>query len=162
MITNERQYRITRNKAARLCSRDRGVRREGRTNVPACTLGWSRPSARLWRASWRTCSEELAEYERLKSADLSVISVASFDDLAEGLDQGQDRGGAQPARRSPNASSSRSSRSSGTRRSVTRPQATSGYARSRTRWESGSRTKSCSRWCRAASRGWWRRSARWG
>ncbi len=29
--------------------------------------------------------EELEEYERLKSADLSVISVDSFEELAEGL-----------------------------------------------------------------------------
>ena len=29
--------------------------------------------------------EELEEYEQLKSADLSVISVATFDELADGL-----------------------------------------------------------------------------
>ena len=51
--------------------------------------GCRRPSNRqfrqLFRGSLADLRDELKEYERLKSAELSVISVTSFDGLADGL-----------------------------------------------------------------------------
>ena len=40
---------------------------------------------RRWKASSADLQAELVEYDRLKSADLSVISINSFDELADGL-----------------------------------------------------------------------------
>ena len=84
MITNERQYRITRKKAlgfARAIDEFDATSDE-RTNVhPKLLLAeWEAMESQL--ADLR---EELEEYEQLKSADLSVISVATFDELADGL-----------------------------------------------------------------------------
>jgi transcriptional regulator with XRE-family HTH domain/Zn-dependent peptidase ImmA (M78 family) len=85
MITNERQYKITRSEADRF-----------RKAISALTEGPPRVDVhpRLLRAEREALESqladlqaELAEYDRLKSADLSIISINSFDELADGLIQ---------------------------------------------------------------------------
>jgi transcriptional regulator with XRE-family HTH domain/Zn-dependent peptidase ImmA (M78 family) len=85
MITNERQYKITRSEADRF-----------RKAISALTEGPPRADVhpRLLRAEREAMESqladlqaELAEYDRLKSADLSIISINSFDELADGLIQ---------------------------------------------------------------------------
>ena len=84
MITNERQYKITRKKAADFAR----VIKEFNEN----SLERSDVHPRLLRAELEAMEsqlkdlrDEIDQYEQLKSGDLSVISVASFDDLADGL-----------------------------------------------------------------------------
>ncbi len=62
MITNERQYRITRNKVGRFLRALEEFDAKG-TNARECTLGWFEPSVRPWRGnsrasrrSWRITS----------------------------------------------------------------------------------------------------------
>ncbi|RBP05026.1 helix-turn-helix protein [Roseiarcus fermentans] len=83
MITNERQYRITRSEADRF--------RKAISELANATV---RPDVhpRLLQAEREAMESqladleaELAEYDRLKSADLSMISIDSFDELADGL-----------------------------------------------------------------------------
>ena len=84
MITNERQYRITRKKAvgfARAIEEFDATSRE-RTDVHPRLLRAEREAMESQLADLR---DELVEYEQLRSADLSVISVASLDGLADGL-----------------------------------------------------------------------------
>ena len=84
MITNERQYKITRKKAlgfARAIEEFDATAHE-RTNVHAKLL---QAELEAMKSQLTDLREELKEYEQLKSADLSVISVDSFDDLADGL-----------------------------------------------------------------------------
>ena len=85
MITNERQYKITRSEADRF-----------RKAISELAAGPSRADVhpRLLRAEREAMESqladlqsELAEYDRLKSADLSMISISSFDELADGLIQ---------------------------------------------------------------------------
>lgn len=85
MITNERQYKITRSEADRF-----------RKAIIDLMGGPARPDVhpRLLQAEREAMESqladlqaELAEYDRLKSADLSVISINSFDRLADGLIQ---------------------------------------------------------------------------
>ena len=84
MISNERQYRITRKKAAgfarAIAEFDAGSRK--RSGVHPRLLQAELEAMESQLADLR---EELGEYERLKAADLSVISVGSFDELAAGL-----------------------------------------------------------------------------
>lgn len=84
MITNERQYRITRNKA------DRFVRAIDEFDVQARERRGIHP--RLIQAELdgmmsllSDLRDEIAEYEELQTADVSVISEDSLDGLAEGL-----------------------------------------------------------------------------
>ena len=84
MITNERQYRITRSEADRF--------RRAIGELAADPAGREDVHPRLVRAEREAMESqladlqaELAEYDRLKSADLSVISIGSFDGLADGL-----------------------------------------------------------------------------
>lgn len=84
MITNERQYRITRSEADRF--------RRAINELPASQAARESIHPRLLQAEREAMESqladlqaELAEYERLKSADLSVISISSFDELADGL-----------------------------------------------------------------------------
>ena len=84
MITNEKQYRVTRNKA-------KGFAR-AIENFDVAEQEQHGVHPRLAQAELEAMESQLAdlryeleEYERLKSADLSVISVTSFDDLADGL-----------------------------------------------------------------------------
>ena len=84
MITNERQYRITRKKAlgfARAID-ELDARSHERTNMHPRLLPAEREAMESQLADLH---EEIEEYEQLKSADLSVISVATFDELAVGL-----------------------------------------------------------------------------
>ncbi len=85
MITNERQYKITRSEADRF-----------RKAISELAEGSPRPDVhpRLLQAEREALESQLAdlqaeltEYDRLKSADLSVISINSFDELADGLIQ---------------------------------------------------------------------------
>lgn len=85
MITNERQYKITRSEADRF--------RKAISELPE---GPARADVhpRLVQAEREAMESQLAdlqaeltEYDRLKSADLSVISINSFDELADGLIQ---------------------------------------------------------------------------
>ena len=92
MITNERQYRITRNAALSFA---RGIeefdaKSDGRTDVHPRLLQAEREAMESQLADLQ---EELEEYERLKSSGLSVISVASFEELVDGLIKARIAGG---------------------------------------------------------------------
>ena len=84
MITNERQYKITRKKAAGFASaiEQFNTNSQERTDVHPRLLRAELEALKSQLVDLRT---ELEEYEQLKSADLSAISVASFDELANGL-----------------------------------------------------------------------------
>ena len=92
MITNERQYRITRKKARSFAGaiEDFDATSVERTDVHAKLLQAEREAMESQLANLR---EELQEYEQLKSADLSVISVTSFEELADGLIKARIAGG---------------------------------------------------------------------
>jgi transcriptional regulator with XRE-family HTH domain len=84
MITNERQYKITRSEADRFRKAIGQLTssQATRTDVHPRLLQAEREAMESQLADLEA---ELAEYERLKSADLSVITINSFDELAEGL-----------------------------------------------------------------------------
>ena len=84
MITNERQYRITRNKAKKIL--------RALEEFDATTSERTRVHPRLVQAEREAIEgqlailrEELKEYEQLKSASVSDIVVSSIDELPEGL-----------------------------------------------------------------------------
>ncbi len=84
MITNERQYRITRKRAVGFAR----VIEQFDTGSDECTdlhPRLLRAELEGMKSQLAELRQELEEYEQLKSADLSVISVASFDELAGGL-----------------------------------------------------------------------------
>ncbi len=85
MITNERQYKITRNEA------DRFRKAINELSVERAPLDVHPRLLQAQREAMESqlvdLQAELAEYDRLKSADLSVISIGSFDELAVGLIQ---------------------------------------------------------------------------
>jgi transcriptional regulator with XRE-family HTH domain/Zn-dependent peptidase ImmA (M78 family) len=84
MITNERQYKITRSEADRFRKAISQLtsRQVTPTDVHPRLLQAEREAMESQLADLQA---ELAEYERLKSADLSVITINSFDELADGL-----------------------------------------------------------------------------
>ena len=84
MITNERQYRITRKRAVGFARaiEQFDARSHERTDVHPRLLRAELEALKSQLADLRT---ELEEYEQLKSADLPAISVASFDELANDL-----------------------------------------------------------------------------
>ena len=84
MITNERQYKITRKRAVGFARaiEQFDTRSHERTDVHPRLLQAELEALKSQLADLRT---ELEEYEQLKSADLPAISVASFDELANGL-----------------------------------------------------------------------------
>lgn len=83
MITNERQYKITRSEAARFRKAISELSKgPSRSDVHPRLLQAEREAMESQLADLQA---ELAEYERLKTADLSVISINSFDELADGL-----------------------------------------------------------------------------
>ena len=92
MITNERQYRITRKKALEFAEAieafDAGAAE--RADVHPRLLQAEREAMESQLADLRA---ELDEYEQLKSADPSVIPVASLEELAEGLIKARIAGG---------------------------------------------------------------------
>jgi transcriptional regulator with XRE-family HTH domain len=83
MITNERQYKITRGEADRF-SKAIGdlVKRPARADVHPRLLQAEREAM---QSQLDDLQAELLEYDRLKSTDLSVISINSFEGLADGL-----------------------------------------------------------------------------
>lgn len=83
MITNERQYKITRSEAERFRKAiGELTERPATGDVHPRLLQAEREAMESQLADLQA---ELAEYDRLKSADLSVISIGSFDELADGL-----------------------------------------------------------------------------
>ena len=92
MITNERQYRITRKKALSFARaiEEFDATSDDRTDVHARLMQAEREAMKSQLADLQ---EELEEYEQLKSADLSVISVTSFEELADGLIKARIAGG---------------------------------------------------------------------
>ena len=84
MITNERQYRITRKKAADFARaiEEFDATSGERTDVHPRLL---RAELDAMRSQLADLREELKEYEQLKSTDPSVISVDSIEELADGL-----------------------------------------------------------------------------
>lgn len=83
MITNERQYKITRSEADRFRKAIGALAiDETRRDVHPRLLQAERDAMESQLADLQA---ELLDYEQLKSANLAVISVASFDNLAEGL-----------------------------------------------------------------------------
>jgi transcriptional regulator with XRE-family HTH domain/Zn-dependent peptidase ImmA (M78 family) len=85
MITNERQYKITRSEADRFRKAISDLAQAPvRADVHPRLLQAEREAMESQLADLQA---ELAEYDRLKSADLSVISINSFDELADGLIQ---------------------------------------------------------------------------
>ncbi len=84
MITNERQYKITRKRAVGFARaiEQFDTRSHECTDVHPRLLRAELEALKSQLADLRT---ELEEYEQLKSADLPAISVASFDELANGL-----------------------------------------------------------------------------
>jgi transcriptional regulator with XRE-family HTH domain/Zn-dependent peptidase ImmA (M78 family) len=92
MITNERQYRITRSEADRFrrAINELASSQAARRGVHPRILQAEREAMESQLADLQA---ELAEYERLKSADLSVITINSFDELADGLIKARIAGG---------------------------------------------------------------------
>lgn len=91
MITNERQYKITRSEAERF-RRAIGdlAKSEPHDNVHPRLLQAEREAMESQLADLQA---ELMEYDRLKSSDLSVIAISSFDELADGLIKARIAGG---------------------------------------------------------------------
>ncbi len=84
MITNERQYRITRNKAQRILRalEEFDTTISERARVHPRLVQAEREAIEAQLAILR---EELEEYERLKSASVSDIVASSIDELPECL-----------------------------------------------------------------------------
>lgn len=84
MITNERQYRITRSEVDRFRRAIAAMAADPapRQGVHPRLIQAEREAMESQLADLQA---ELAEYDRLKSTDLSVISIGSFDELADGL-----------------------------------------------------------------------------
>ena len=83
MITNELQYKITKSKAKKFREAiDTFDSSPVRDDVDPRILQVEREAM---ESQFADLQAELAEYDRLKSTDISVINVDSFDDLAEGL-----------------------------------------------------------------------------
>ena len=81
MITNERQYKITRSEADRFRKAISDLTKApARPNVHPRLLQAEREAMESQLADLQA---EIAEYDRLKSADLSVIAINSFDGLAD-------------------------------------------------------------------------------
>ena len=83
MITNERQYGITRNKADRLARaiEEFDEKRRGHVDVHPRLVQAERDGLASQLAGLK---DELKEYERLKTG-MTAIRVGSFDELADGL-----------------------------------------------------------------------------
>ncbi len=91
MITNERQYKITRSEADRFRKAIGELAKAPvRGDVHPRLLQAEREAMESQLADLQA---EIAEYDRLKSADLSVISIGSFEELADGLIKARIAGG---------------------------------------------------------------------
>lgn len=84
MIKNQRQYRITKNKAERFVEalEEFRVKIAERTDVDRRLLLAER---KAMEAQLRELRCELEEYERLRDEDLSAVMVNSIDELPQGL-----------------------------------------------------------------------------
>src|SRR5260370_26788867 len=84
MITNDPQYKIRRRDAAgfRRAIGELTANQAAREGVRRCLLQAEREAM---ESQLSDLNAELVEYDRLKSPDLSVISISSFDELADGL-----------------------------------------------------------------------------
>lgn len=83
MITNELQYKITQSKAKKFREAiDTFASSSVRDDVDPRILQVERDAM---ESQFADLQVELTEYDRLKSTDISVINIDSFDDLAEGL-----------------------------------------------------------------------------
>lgn len=83
MITNERQYRITRSEADRFRKAIGDLEKAPPRDGVHPRLAQAEREAMASQLA--DLQAELIEYDRLKSADLSMITVNSFDELADGL-----------------------------------------------------------------------------
>lgn len=91
MITNERQYKITRSEVDRFRKAISDfAKAPERADVHPRLLQAEREAMESQLADLQA---EIAEYDRLKSADLSVISINTFDELADGLIKARIAGG---------------------------------------------------------------------
>ena len=92
MIANERQYRIARKKALGFAHaiEEFAAASDDRPDVHPRLVQAEREALESQLAELR---EELEEYERLRSAGLWVIRVASFEELADGLIKARIAGG---------------------------------------------------------------------
>ena len=84
MITNERQYKITRRAAKRF--------REALNELAPANVAGGGVDPRLAQAEREAMEsqlvdlqDEMEEYDRMKAANLAMISINSFDELADGL-----------------------------------------------------------------------------
>lgn len=82
MITNERQYRITRAQAARF---EAALGADPATPLQRTDLRLVTAEREALASQLHDLLEELEEYDRWKESDLSTITVSSFDELALGL-----------------------------------------------------------------------------
>ena len=82
MIANERQYRITRSWASRFQQALATFDSDSRDGVHPTLIKAERDAL---LSQLESLHAEIKEYEQLKSTSKSVISVSSFDKLAEGL-----------------------------------------------------------------------------
>jgi transcriptional regulator with XRE-family HTH domain/Zn-dependent peptidase ImmA (M78 family) len=84
MITNERQYKITRGEADRFRQAIDELHNDyaAHDNVHPRLL---QAQLEAMESQLADLQAELSEYDRLKSTDLAMISIDSFDTLAEGL-----------------------------------------------------------------------------
>ena len=84
MITNERQYRITRNKAKRFVGalEEFEAKAGERTGVHPRLIRAEREAMEAQLAALR---EEVEEYEKVRDAGVSGVVVTSIDDLPEWL-----------------------------------------------------------------------------
>jgi transcriptional regulator with XRE-family HTH domain len=92
MITNERQYKITRSEADkfRQALADMESNLADRKGVHPRLLQAEREALESQLADLQA---ELTEYDRLKSSDVSLIAINSFDELADGLIRARIAGG---------------------------------------------------------------------
>ena len=92
MITNERQYRITRKQASKfeLAIREFDHESTRRKKVDPKMLEAERDAL---RSQLESLNEELSEYERLKAGDTSLILTDSLERLPTGLIQARIAGG---------------------------------------------------------------------
>jgi transcriptional regulator with XRE-family HTH domain/Zn-dependent peptidase ImmA (M78 family) len=84
MISNERQYRITKSEAEKFRTALREFEKESATQEGIHPLLVQAQSDAM-RSQLEDLEEELAEYERLKSGSVPIIQIDSFDEFADGL-----------------------------------------------------------------------------
>ena len=92
MITNERQYRITRANAEKFQKALDGFDQDARVQAGVHPR-LVQAQREAMESQLKDLTAEMGAYERLKSDAPPVISISSFDDLAEGLIQARIAGG---------------------------------------------------------------------